>query len=69
LVVLGPAVPFVLGVAAAVRAAGLVCFGPGPAAARLAGSPAFAPAVLAAAGVRPAPRALVARPAPLAAAL
>lgn len=51
LVVIGPEVPLVLGVADAVRAAGIVCFGPSRAAARIEGSKAFAKEVMAAAGV------------------
>ncbi len=38
LVVIGPEVPLVLGVADALRAAGIVCFGPGKDAARIEGS-------------------------------
>jgi len=52
LVVIGPEVPLVLGVADAVRAAGIPCFGPSAAAARIEGSKAFAKDVMAAAGVR-----------------
>jgi phosphoribosylamine--glycine ligase len=51
LVVVGPEAPLVAGVADAVRAAGIPCFGPGAAAARLEGSKAFAKDVMAAAGV------------------
>jgi phosphoribosylamine--glycine ligase len=51
LVVIGPEAPLVAGVADAVRAAGIVCFGPSAAAARLEGSKAFAKDVMAAAGV------------------
>jgi len=51
LVVIGPEAPLVLGVADAVRAAGIACFGPSAAAARLEGSKAFAKEVMAAAGV------------------
>jgi phosphoribosylamine---glycine ligase len=50
LVVVGPEAPLVLGVADAVRAAGVACFGPSTAAARLEGSKAFAKEVMAAAG-------------------
>ncbi len=46
LVVVGPEVPLVAGVADAVRAAGIDCFGPSAAAARLEGSKAFAKAVM-----------------------
>ena len=58
LVVIGPEVPLVAGAADAVRAAGIDCFGPSRAAARLEGSKAFAKDVMAAAGV-PTARALV----------
>ncbi len=58
LVVVGPEVPLVAGAADAVRAAGIDCFGPSAAAARLEGSKAFAKEVMAAAGV-PTARALV----------
>ncbi|HYP45400.1 MAG TPA: phosphoribosylamine--glycine ligase [Propionibacteriaceae bacterium] len=51
LVVVGPEAPLVAGVADDVRAAGLACFGPSQAAARLEGSKAFAKEVMAAAGV------------------
>ena len=51
LVVVGPEAPLVAGVADAVRAAGVDCFGPGADAARLEGSKAFAKEVMAAAGV------------------
>ncbi len=51
LVVVGPEAPLVAGVADAVRAAGIACFGPSAAAARLEGSKAFAKEVMAAAGV------------------
>ena len=51
LVVIGPEVPLVAGAADAVRAAGIPCFGPSAAAARLEGSKAFAKEVMAAAGV------------------
>jgi phosphoribosylamine--glycine ligase len=51
LVVIGPEAPLVAGVADAVRAAGIACFGPSAAAARLEGSKAFAKDVMAAAGV------------------
>jgi len=58
LVVVGPEVPLVAGVADAVRDAGIACFGPSAAAAQLEGSKAFAKEVMAAAGV-PTARALV----------
>ena len=51
LVVIGPEAPLVAGVADAVRAAGIACFGPSRDAAQLEGSKAFAKAVMAAAGV------------------
>ena len=51
LVVIGPELPLVNGVADAVRAAGIACFGPSAEAARLEGSKAFAKQVMAAAGV------------------
>ncbi|NHC14741.1 phosphoribosylamine--glycine ligase [Motilibacter deserti] len=51
LVVIGPEVPLVNGAADAVRAAGIPCFGPSAAAARIEGSKAFAKQVMAAAQV------------------
>jgi phosphoribosylamine--glycine ligase len=51
LVVIGPEAPLVAGVADAVRAVGIPCFGPSAAAARLEGSKAFAKDVMTAAGV------------------
>lgn len=69
LVVIGPEVPLVLGVADAVRAAGIACFGPGKDAARIEGSKAFAKDVMAAAGVRTAASEIVDNPARLDAAL
>ena len=51
LVVVGPEAPLVAGVADAVRAAGIACFGPSAEAARLEGSKTFAKEVMAAAGV------------------
>ena len=51
LVVVGPEAPLVAGVADAVRARGIPCFGPSAAAAALEGSKAFAKEVMAAAGV------------------
>jgi phosphoribosylamine--glycine ligase len=51
LVVIGPEAPLVAGVADAVRAAGIACFGPSAEAAVLEGSKAFANEVMAAAGV------------------
>ncbi|MGK2881656.1 MAG: phosphoribosylamine--glycine ligase [Mycobacterium sp.] len=69
LVVIGPEVPLVLGVADAVRAAGVACFGPGKDAARIEGSKAFAKDVMAAAKVRTAASEIVDYPARLDAAL
>ena len=69
MVVIGPEVPLVLGVADAVRAAGIVCFGPSKDAARIEGSKAFAKEVMAAAGVRTATSEIVDSPARLDAAL
>jgi phosphoribosylamine---glycine ligase len=51
LLVIGPEAPLVAGVADAVRAKGIACFGPSAEAARLEGSKAFAKEVMAAAGV------------------
>ncbi|MEU8175058.1 phosphoribosylamine--glycine ligase [Microbispora hainanensis] len=51
LVVIGPEAPLVAGVADAVRAAGIACFGPSAEAARIEGSKAFAKDVMTAAGV------------------
>jgi phosphoribosylamine--glycine ligase len=51
LVVIGPEAPLVAGVADALRAAGVRCFGPGAGAARLEGSKAFCKEVMGAAGV------------------
>src|SRR5262249_26913239 len=51
LVVIGPEVPLVAGAADAVRAAGIACFGPSAAAARIEGSKTCAKEVMAAAGV------------------
>ncbi len=69
LVVVGPEVPLVLGVADALRAAGIACFGPSKDAARIEGSKAFAKDVMAAAGVRTAVSEIVDNPAHLDAAL
>ncbi|MFC0316657.1 phosphoribosylamine--glycine ligase [Gordonia phosphorivorans] len=69
LVVIGPEVPLVLGVADALRAAGIATFGPGAAAAQIEGSKAFAKDVMAAAGVRTARAEIVDNPAELDAAL
>jgi phosphoribosylamine--glycine ligase len=51
LVVIGPELPLVNGVADAVRQAGILCFGPDRAAAQIEGSKAFAKEVMAEAGV------------------
>lgn len=51
LVVIGPEAPLVAGVADAVRAKGIACFGPSAAAAQLEGSKAFAKDVMGSAGV------------------
>src|SRR5271170_162811 len=51
LVVIGPEAPLVAGVADAVRAAGVACFGPGRAAAMIEGSKSFAKQVMSAAGI------------------
>jgi len=69
LVVIGPEVPLVLGVADAVRAAGIACFGPTKDAARIEGSKAFAKDVMAAAGVRTASSEIVDNPGHLDAAM
>jgi phosphoribosylamine---glycine ligase len=62
LVVIGPEVPLVLGVADAVRDAGIACFGPSAAAARIEGSKAFAKDVMASVGVRTARSKIVDNP-------
>jgi phosphoribosylamine---glycine ligase len=69
LVVIGPEVPLVLGVADAVRAAGIACFGPTKEAAAIEGSKSFAKDVMAAAGVLTATSEIVDNPAHLDAAL
>ena len=69
LVVIGAEVPLALGVADAVRSAGIACFGPSKDAARIEGSKAFAKDVMAAAGVRTAASEMVDSPALLDAAL
>ncbi|MET0899022.1 MAG: phosphoribosylamine--glycine ligase [Mycobacterium sp.] len=69
LVIIGPEVPLVLGVADAVRAAGIACFGPSKDAARIEGSKAFAKDVMSAAGVRTAVSEIVDNPAHLDSAL
>jgi phosphoribosylamine--glycine ligase len=65
LVVVGPEAPLVAGVADAVRAAGIPCFGPSREAARIEGSKAFAKDVMAAAGVPTAHSEIVDNPARL----
>ncbi|MGX9293276.1 phosphoribosylamine--glycine ligase [Tsukamurella paurometabola] len=69
LVVIGPEVPLVLGVADAVRARGIAVFGPSAAAAQIEGSKAFAKDVMDAAGVRTARSEIVDSPAQIDAAL
>jgi len=69
LVVIGPEAPLVAGAADAVRAAGIPCFGPSAAAARIEGSKSFAKDVMAAAGVNTATSVVVDNPAHLDAAL
>ncbi|HET9877439.1 MAG TPA: phosphoribosylamine--glycine ligase [Mycobacterium sp.] len=69
LVVIGPEVPLVLGVADAVREAGIACFGPSRDAARIEGSKAFAKDVMTEAGVCTARSEIVDSPAYLDAAL
>ncbi|RCW47096.1 phosphoribosylamine--glycine ligase [Halopolyspora algeriensis] len=69
LVVLGPEAPLVTGAADAVRAAGIACFGPSRAAARIEGSKSFAKDVMHAAGVPTAHGETVDNPAKLDAAL
>ncbi|KAA5829091.1 phosphoribosylamine--glycine ligase [Saccharopolyspora hirsuta] len=69
LVVFGPETPLVAGAADAVRAAGIACFGPSKAAARIEGSKAFAKDVMLAAGVPTAHSEVVDNPAKLDAAL
>jgi phosphoribosylamine---glycine ligase len=61
LVVIGPEVPLVLGLADALRRFGLAVFGPSAAAARIEGSKSFAKDVMAAAGVPSAARLPIAR--------
>ncbi|UJW33952.1 phosphoribosylamine--glycine ligase [Saccharothrix sp. AJ9571] len=69
LVVIGPEVPLVAGAADAVRRAGVPCFGPSAAAARIEGSKAFAKDVMKTAGVPTAHSEVVDNPAHLDAAL
>ena len=61
LVVVGPELPLVLGLADALRRFGFLVFGPSAAAARIEGSKAFAKEVMAAAGVATAARLAIAR--------
>ena len=65
LVVVGPEAPLVAGVGDALREAGIPCFGPTAAAARIEGSKAFAKDVMAAAGVPTATAEVVDTPARL----
>jgi phosphoribosylamine--glycine ligase len=69
LVVIGPEVPLVAGVADAVRAADIPCFGPSAEAAQIEGSKAFAKDIMAAAGVPTAHSEIVDNPARLDSAL
>jgi phosphoribosylamine--glycine ligase len=69
LVVIGSEIPLVAGAADAVRAAGIACFGPSRAAARIEGSKAFAKEIMAAAGVPTAGAEVVDTPARLDSAL
>jgi phosphoribosylamine--glycine ligase len=62
LVVVGPELPLVLGLADALRRFGVPVFGPSAAAARIEGSKSFAKEVMAAAGVPSAARLAIARP-------
>jgi phosphoribosylamine---glycine ligase len=62
LVVVGPEVPLVVGVAEVLRHAGIAVFGPSAAAARIEGSKTFAKDVMAAAGVPTAALLAIARP-------
>lgn len=62
LVVVGPEVPLVAGVADAVRAGGIACFGPSAAAAQIEGSKSFAKQVMAQAGCARRPRGSSAAP-------
>jgi phosphoribosylamine---glycine ligase len=69
LVVVGPEAPLVAGVADAVTAVGIPCFGPSAEAARLEGSKAFAKEIMTAAGVPTADARLCSTPEEVAAAL
>jgi phosphoribosylamine--glycine ligase len=62
LVVVGPEVPLVLGLADALRRFGVLVFGPSGAAARIEGSKSFAKEIMSAAGVPTAARLPIARP-------
>ena len=62
LVVIGPELPLVLGLADALRRFGFLVFGPSAAAARIEGSKAFAKEIMVAAGVPTAARLAIARP-------
>ena len=62
LVVIGPELPLVLGLADVLRRFGFLVFGPSAAAARIEGSKAFAKEIMAAAGVPTAARLAIARP-------
>ena len=62
LVVIGPEVPLVLGLADALRRFGFLVFGPSATAARIEGSKSFAKEVMTAAGVASAARLAIARP-------
>src|SRR5919106_2479569 len=62
LVVVGPELPLVLGLADALRRFGFLVFGPSAAAARIEGSKSFAKEIMAAAGVATASRLAIARP-------
>ena len=62
LVVVGPELPLVLGLADALRRFGFLVFGPSAAAARIEGSKTFAKEIMAAAGVPSAARLAIARP-------
>ncbi|RFD25456.1 phosphoribosylamine--glycine ligase [Mycobacterium uberis] len=65
MVIIGPEVPLVLGVADVVRAAGFICFGPSKEAARIEGSKAFAKEIMAATGVHTARSEIIDNPAHL----
>jgi len=69
LVVIGPEAPLVAGVANALRAAGILVFGPDAQAARIEGSKAFAKEIMAAAGIPTAAARVAATPEEAAAAL